>query len=82
MEAPVDTVGARGYRLLRVLKREAALSSHAVHTQRRIEFAKALLRQGISIAEVALEAGFSDQSHFTDAFRQFVGATPGQYAGA
>jgi AraC family transcriptional regulator len=32
-----------------------------------------------TLAEVALEAGFSSQSHFTGRFREIVGATPLRY---
>lgn len=38
-----------------------------------------ILEGGRSLAEVTREAGFSDQSHFTRAFKQAFGATPGQY---
>jgi AraC-like DNA-binding protein len=31
-------------------------------------------------SEIALETGFSDQSHFTNTFRQNTGLTPRQYA--
>lgn len=31
------------------------------------------------IADIALHAGFADQSHFTRAFRRHTGLTPGQY---
>jgi AraC family transcriptional regulator len=31
------------------------------------------------LAEVALNAGFSSQSHFCRVFKRFVGVTPGQY---
>lgn len=31
------------------------------------------------LAETALRAGFADQSHFTRAFRKYVGVTPGRY---
>ncbi len=31
------------------------------------------------IAEIALAAGFYDQSHFTNAFRRYAGVTPAQY---
>jgi AraC family transcriptional regulator len=30
----------------------------------------------LSISEIATNVGFADQSHFTKAFRRFVGATP------
>ncbi len=45
----------------------------------RVERAKALLRQGVAPAEVALQTGFSDQSHFTNCFTRFIGLTPGAY---
>jgi AraC-like DNA-binding protein len=32
-----------------------------------------------SIADIALEGGFADQSHFTRRFREHTGLTPGQY---
>src|SRR5262249_2353682 len=31
------------------------------------------------LAEVALEAGFADQSHFTRVFKRYVGSTPARY---
>lgn len=34
------------------------------------------------LADVALDAGFSDQSHFTRVFRQVTGVTPGAFRGA
>ncbi|BBD09222.1 AraC family transcriptional regulator [Desulfovibrio ferrophilus] len=71
--------GLSRFYLLRVFKGETGLSPHAFHTQMRIDCAKGLLLSGASISDAALDAGFSDQSHFTNAFRRFVGATPGQY---
>ena len=41
--------------------------------------AKVLLRNGLSIADVALRTGFFDQSHFTRCFHDIVGVTPGRY---
>ncbi|WP_394824453.1 helix-turn-helix domain-containing protein [Pendulispora albinea] len=32
-----------------------------------------------SLAEIAQQAGFSDQSHMTRTFKQFTGNTPGEY---
>ena len=43
-------------------------------------WAAARLRDsGDGIAQIALEAGFFDQSHFTRAFKQHFGATPLAY---
>jgi AraC family transcriptional regulator len=35
-----------------------------------------LAKTRVPIAEIAAQVGFADQSHFTKAFRRFVGATP------
>lgn len=45
----------------------------------RIERAKELLAQGVSLPDAALRAGFSDQSHFTNYFTSFTGLSPGAY---
>lgn len=46
----------------------------------RVEKSKSLLlRSGLSLAEIALDAGFVDQSHFTRVFRQVTGQTPSEY---
>lgn len=49
----------------------------------RIEFAcrEASLTEA-SLMEIALAAGFYDQSHFSRTFKQIVGLTPGQYRAA
>ena len=48
---------------------------------RRVERARQLLQAGtdLSLAEVALRAGFSDQSQFSQHFKHLVGITPGQF---
>ena len=38
-----------------------------------------LLSTGKPLGQIAFEAGFADQPHFTRAFQQLVGATPGAY---
>jgi AraC family transcriptional regulator len=46
----------------------------------RVEWAAAEILSGHrSLAEIAAEAGFADQSHFTRVFRRQVGVTPGEY---
>jgi AraC family transcriptional regulator len=38
-----------------------------------------LAATGLSLAEIALAAGFSDQSHFSNAFRQHTGLSPSKF---
>jgi AraC family transcriptional regulator len=45
----------------------------------RLEWAAAQLREEASLAQVAVDAGFADQSHFTRSFRRHFGVTPGRY---
>ena len=65
--------------LIRAFKKHYGFSPHAYLVNRRIQFAQAELKNGTSIAEAALNAGFSDQAHFQRAFKKHVSATPRQY---
>lgn len=67
--------------LIRAFKQHFGMTPHAFLVNRRIQFAQDQLRSGKLIADVALEAGFSDQAHFQRAFKQHLAATPGQYRG-
>jgi len=68
------------FHLIRVFRNQTGLPPHAYLTQVRIRHAKAFLAQGWSIAPVAMETGFVDQSHLTRHFKRIVGVTPGQYS--
>ncbi|WP_187170512.1 AraC family transcriptional regulator [Salidesulfovibrio onnuriiensis] len=74
-----SVTGLSRYHFLRVFKKATGLPPHRYHLQCRVERAKGMLLSGMSIAEAALESGFTDQSHFTHRFKQFTGATPAQY---
>lgn len=82
LEDLARSVGLSRYHLLRIFKQHTGLSPHLYRTQCRIDLAKTLLRRGMPFAQVALESGFSDQSHFTNKFKQFTAATPSQYIDA
>ncbi|MEO1393983.1 MAG: AraC family transcriptional regulator [Cyanobacteria bacterium J06634_5] len=65
--------------LSRVFKAEVGISLSQYQTQLRINRAKSLLLSGASIKRTASDLGFSDQSHFTHAFKRLVHTTPGRY---
>ncbi|MPY89482.1 MAG: helix-turn-helix domain-containing protein [Luteitalea sp.] len=50
--------------------------------QRRVEFAcHRLVASPDSLSRIAFDAGFADQSHFTNTFRRLVGVSPGVFRG-
>jgi AraC family transcriptional regulator len=65
----------------RQFKAATGLAPHQFVITRRVERAQKLLcgRQGVSLAEVAIGAGFSDQSQLCFHFKRIVGVTPGQF---
>lgn len=67
--------------LIRAFKKRYGMTPHAYLVNRRIQFARAQLKRGHRIADVAHEAGFADQAHLQRAFKQLLAATPGQYQG-
>ncbi len=66
--------------LIRTFKKAAGLPPHAYLTQVRLNEAKKQLTRGLPIAEVALNTGFADQSHFSRVFKHTFGITPGAYS--
>ena len=65
---------------VQVFRQSVGMTPHQYVRRQRIAKAKRLLAEGhLSIAEVALAAGFANQSHFGETFRQLVGATPKRY---
>lgn len=66
--------------LARAFRRHLGCSAGALVRRRRLEFAARALAEGVEpLAAVAADAGFYDQSHFTQAFRAFAGASPAEY---
>lgn len=64
----------------RAFKTSTGTTPHLWHLDARIESAKRLLADhSISLAEIALDTGFSEQSHFTRAFRAATGISPGAW---
>jgi len=72
--------GVHPVHLARVFREALGCSPGELLRWRRIEHACTLLRQtGRSMSDIALEAGFVDQSHMTHAFRRRFGMPPGAW---
>jgi AraC-like DNA-binding protein len=67
------------YHLIRVFRKAVGIPPHAYLRQVRIMRAKELLANGQRIADIAVQTGFTDQSHLTRWFKRLWGFTPGQY---
>ncbi len=75
-----NATGLSKYYLERLFKQATGFHLHTYATYLRIDRAKQLLSEtSKSLVNIALQLGFSDQSHFTNVFRRFVGITPRAY---
>ena len=63
----------------RASARYHGMPPHAHAVAARLNPARSQLRAGGDLAEVALDAGFADQSHLGRWFRRLFGVTPGRY---
>jgi AraC family transcriptional regulator len=81
LEQMAALVGLSPYHFARQFKVATGLPPHQFLIARRVERAKQFLQAGtdVSLAEVALRAGFSDQSQFSRHFKRLVGVTPGRF---
>lgn len=65
--------------LVRAFSRRFGLPPHKYLTGRRVDLARGYLVDGRPAAEVAVLAGFHDQSHLTRHFRRVLGTSPGRF---
>ena len=62
-----------------LFKQAIEISPHQYVTQRRVERAKVMLsKTDLVIADIALQVGFSSQSHLTQQLKRLTGMTPKQ----
>lgn len=72
--------GLSMHHFARAFKQSTGVTPHHYLVHRRIERAQEMLtRSELPLSEIALAAGFSDQSHLARHFRQMLGMTPGQF---
>jgi AraC-like DNA-binding protein len=67
------------YSVIRQFSEQYGLAPHQYITNARINFAKTLFKSGYSFADIAVQSGFYDQSHFTKCFKNYTGVTPKHY---
>lgn len=80
LEEMATNVQMSPYTFARLFRQSTGLSPHQYLLRARIKEAKRLLRDGKStIADISLELGFSDQSHFTRVFHKITGVTPRRF---
>ncbi len=68
------------YHLLRVFRQQVGLPPHSYLAALRVRRAQELIARGQPLAQVAVDVGFSSQSHLSQQFKRILGVTPGVYA--
>jgi AraC-like DNA-binding protein len=77
LEALAELAGLSVHHFSRAFKQSVGVPPHGYILQRRIERAQDLLRNTrLPLSEIALSAGFSDQSHLARHFRRMTGQSP------
>ena len=71
--------GLSRYELARQFRLMCGTSPYRYLLMRRLDFARQQLGQDRSLVEVAIEAGFADQAHFSRMFKATFGITPARY---
>ncbi|GGK75836.1 AraC family transcriptional regulator [Amphritea balenae] len=80
LEQLAGLCGLSRYQFLRRFEKTCGITPHAWLTRLRLEYACRKIRCSDStIAQIATDTGFYDQSHFNRAFRQAYGAAPSRY---
>jgi hypothetical protein len=67
------------YELARQFRAMLGTSPHRYLLMRRLALARDLIHAARPLVDVASEAGFADQAHFTRVFRSAFGLTPARY---
>jgi len=80
LQVLAETAGLSMYHFARSFKQSEGLSPHVYLVQCRVRRAQQLLAQtDLPLSQIALAAGFSDQSHCARRFKEHVGVTPSSY---
>lgn len=75
-----DTVGVHPVHLATMFRKHYGCTIGECIRQRRVEYASRKLSESdTALVEIALAAGFSDQTHFSKTFKHFTGLTPARF---
>ncbi|HIO96977.1 MAG TPA: AraC family transcriptional regulator [Leucothrix sp.] len=74
-----DSVELSPFYLARLFNKTVGLPPHAYQIQRRVQKAKQLIHHNVKLSDVAVDCGFTDQSHLSRHFKRSLGITPGAY---
>jgi AraC-like DNA-binding protein len=77
-----EMLGLAESHFIRAFHLEFGLPPHAYHLRLRLAHAAELLSCGLSVATVASECGFADQSHLSRKFKEVYGLTPAAWGTA
>ena len=78
--AMAKTVGVHPVHLATAFRKHYRCTIGEYIRQRRVEYASRQLSQSDApLVEIALAAGFSDQSHFSKTFKLFTGLSPARF---
>lgn len=72
-------IGMNKFVMLRSFAAQKGITPFQYLMATRINVAMQLLEEGKEPLDVALQTGFTDQSHFSNTFKRTIGLTPGQY---
>lgn len=80
LEQLAAEAGLSAFHFARLFRESTGVTPHQYVLEQRIARAKSLLRLGKqTIAEIALDTGFSSATNFVRAFRERTGTTPGAW---
>lgn len=80
IEHLATAAGLSVFHFARTFKKTTGLTPYGYLMMTRVERAKVLLlKYDKTLAEIASELGFSDQSHLSNVFKRFTGATPRKF---
>lgn len=67
------------YQFTRWFKSNVGITPFEYVLLKRVGFGKRLIQEGVPLVDASLDAGFYDQSHFSNYFKKYVGMSPSVY---